>query len=199
MNETGIIILAAGSSSRLGRPKQLLSFQNKSLIEHSIDEAVAAKLTPVIVVTGAYGESVSTYLKNKEVVIVYNDAWKKGMGSGIKAGLKQAMLLNEKLQSIIISVCDQPFVSASLFRKLTEKKKETAKGIVACSYADTIGTPVLFAHSYFDKLLQLEESEGAKSLVKMYNDDLATVAFAKGNIDIDTEEDYKNLLNHTRT
>jgi molybdenum cofactor cytidylyltransferase len=194
MNDTGIVILAAGSSTRLGRPKQLLQFQNKSLAEHIIDEAVKAKLYPIVVVTGANAETISLPLKNKPVVIVHNDNWESGMGSGIKAGLLRAAVLNEKLQSIIIAVCDQPFVSASLFEKLMERKLETGKGMIACAYANTMGTPVLFGKMYFGHLKALEESEGAKGLLKNYKDDVATVYFPQGSIDIDTEEDYKNLI-----
>jgi len=78
---------------------------------------------------------------------------------------------------------------------LIQKKVETGKGIVASTYADTIGTPVLFDRNYFKYLQDLKGEEGAKKLLKMYNNDVATVSFPQGSIDIDTEEDYKKLLN----
>jgi molybdenum cofactor cytidylyltransferase len=115
------------------------------------------------------------------------------MGSGIKVGLAKAAL-NKAIQNLIIAVCDQPFVSAALFQELVSRKAETGKGIAACTYADTIGTPVLFDKTYFNELQDLQEKEGAKGLLKKYKDDVATVSFPNGCFDVDTEEDYQNLL-----
>ena len=81
------------------------------------------------------------------------------------------------------------------FQQLYQKQNESAKDIVACAYADTIGTPALFTQKYFDVLMKLEGDEGAKKLMKTYSEDVATVDFPKGYIDIDTKEDYENLLN----
>ncbi len=195
MNETGIIILAAGSSSRLGRPKQLLQYRNQTLIEHIAGEAIKAKLYPIVIVTGANAQQVVVILNNKELTITYNENWQEGIASGIVAGVSKMLFLNDKLEHIIVSVCDQPFVSAVLFQQLIQKKVETGKGIVASTYADTIGTPVLFDRNYFKYLQDLKGEEGAKKLLKMYNNDVATVSFPQGSIDIDTEEDYKKLLN----
>ncbi len=195
MSDTAIVILAAGSSSRLGRSKQLLAFQNATLVERIVAEAVAAEFL-TIVVTGSNAEEVSLALKNKEVTIVYNFDWQEGMATGIVAGVSKALELNRQLQNIIAAVCDQPFVTAELFKELQNIKAKTGKGIVACAYADTIGTPVLFDHNYFKSLKDLKGNDGAKSLLKMFKHDVATVSFPKGSIDIDTEEDYNNLLKH---
>ena len=194
MNNTGIIILAAGSSSRLGKPKQLLQYNNKTLLEHIIEQAYKARLHPILVITGANAEQVSVTLIDKAIAILYNQLWQEGMASGIVAGVTKLLSLNDNFQNVIISVCDQPFVSSELFYQMISKKEKTQKGIVACSYADTIGTPVLFDKKYLKQLQSLKGSEGAKGLIKTHKDDLATVLFPEGNIDIDTEEDYKKLL-----
>ncbi len=193
MNETGIIILAAGSSSRLGKPKQLLSYQNKSLIEHITGEAVKANLHPIVIVTGANAEQVSLALNKKDEEIVYNEHWQQGMASSIVAGISKMLLLDDDVEAALIAVCDQPFVTAELLQALINKKAETGKGIVACTYADTAGTPVLFDRKYFIDLQQLKGEEGAKKLLKLYEADLVTVSFPQGSIDIDTEADYKAL------
>ena len=195
MSDTAIVIVAAGNSSRLGKPKQLLSFQNQTLIERIVAEAVAASLF-TIVVTGANAEKVLLALNGENVIVVYNRAWPEGMASGIVAGVTKALELNSELQNIITAVCDQPFVTAKLFKELQNTRAQTGKGIVASAYADTVGTPVLFHHTYFKHLQNLKGSEGAKKLLKMCSHDVATVSFPKGNIDIDTEEDYQNLLDH---
>ena len=194
MNNTGIIILAAGSSSRFGGIKQLLRFNNKTLIEHVIDEATNAELNSVVVVTGAYADEVSEKIDNKKITIVFNEHWETGMASGIVTGLKKVLIVNNEIENIIIAVCDQPYISSLLFQKLLDKKSESKKSIVASSYAGTLGTPALFNMKYFNELLNLKGDEGAKSLIRKYNNETTSVLFKKGNIDVDTPKDYEELL-----
>ena len=195
MNSTGIIILAAGSSSRFGSTKQLVHFKGKTLLQHTIEEATEAGAEPIVVVTGANANEISKEIKNEKIEIVFNKDWEQGMALGIIIGLKKAISLNNKMEKAIIAVCDQPFISSSLFQQLYQKQNESAKYIVACCYADTIGTPALFTQKYFDVLMKLKGDEGAKKLMKTYSEDVAMVDFPKGYIDIDTKEDYENLLN----
>jgi len=194
MNKTGIIVLAAGSSSRFGRPKQILPFQNKTLIQNLTQECVKAGLFPIVIITGAHAAQVSEAVNNYEAEILYNKDWVEGMASGIVAGITKMLDQVVIPEDVIISVCDQPFLSAELFLQLKNKRSETGKGIVACTYADTMGTPVLFKNTFFKELLELKGEEGAKKLLKLHKADVATVSFPKGSIDIDTEEDYQNLL-----
>jgi len=88
-------------------------------------------------------------------------------------------------------LCDQPFVDASLLNQLVQKK--SLKGIIASTYNGIIGAPVLFDVAYFDELLLLKGQEGAKKLLTKYPEDIDTVAFPLGSIDIDTMEDYERL------
>ena len=194
INATGIIILAAGASSRLGKPKQLLVWKEKPLIEHTVDEAEKALLFPIIVVTGAKSKSVSNILRDKSVTIVNNADWQQGMALGIVKGVQAALSKQEGLKNIITAVCDQPFVSAGLFRQLLSVQTKTGKGIVASHYGGISGTPVLFTQKYFPHLQNLHGNEGARKLLKFYDNDVATVPFPEGAVDIDTEEDYQKLL-----
>jgi len=194
MNNTGVIILAAGSSSRFGSTKQLLQFKGKTLLRHTIKEAAQAGAQPIVVVTGAKADEISKEITHENVEIVFNKDWEQGMASGIVIGLKTTITLNKDLAQVIIAVCDQPFVSASQFQQLFQKQNTSAKHIVASAYAGTIGTPALFTEKYFDELMGLTGDHGAKILFKKYSDDLATVEFPNGHIDIDTREDYENLL-----
>lgn len=180
MNNTGIIILAAGNSSRFGNIKQLLQFNNKTFIQHVIDEAVDAELSPVVVVTGAYADKVSEKIKDKNATVVFNEHWRKGMASGIFAGLHKALEINSKIESVIITVCDQPFISSSLFKQLLKMHEDNTQNIVASSYADTTGTPVLFSQKYFNALLSLQGHEGAKKILLANKADVSTVDFPKG-------------------
>jgi molybdenum cofactor cytidylyltransferase len=157
------------------------------------EEALIAALEPVIIVTGARATEVSAEFDGLDVHLVYNESWQKGMGSGIAAGISKLQMIGSSVENVIIAVCDQPYVSAQLLRQLAEKAAESGMGMVACAYADTVGTPVLFGQRYFDTLLRLNGTEGAKKLLKLYDSDVATIPFPLGSIDIDTAEDYQEL------
>ncbi len=197
MSGTAIVILAAGSSSRLSRPKQLLMYKGKTLLQRVVDEAEAARLSPVIVVTGHNAQIIAASLIGKDVLFVENANWAEGMASGIVAGLSRLLQYNKKTERLVLAVCDQPYVSAGLFRQLLSAQTKTGKGIVASHYNGINGTPVLFTQKYFPRLQSLNGNEGARKVLKFYYDDVATVSFAEGATDIDTEEDYQKLL-HSR-
>jgi len=191
----GIIILAAGNSSRLGEPKQLLRYNSKSLIWHVAEEAVTAIGNPVIIVTGSNHELIFNEINTLPVQLVYNENWQQGMAFSISTGLNALLNTHSSMSGVIIAVSDQPFVTAALFSDLIKIAESTSKGIAASSYDDTLGTPVLFQKQYFEHLLNLKGSEGAKKLLKLFKEDVAKVPFPLGRIDIDTKEDYANLIN----
>ncbi|MBO9672250.1 MAG: nucleotidyltransferase family protein [Sphingobacteriaceae bacterium] len=192
--KTGIIILAAGSSSRLGRPKQLLDYKGKTLLQTVINEALETNCKPVIVVLGANAKEIASQHPHNQISIVINESWENGMASSIVAGLSTMIKTNSEIDSIIIAVADQAFIKMSNFNNLIEKHKETGKNIIASAYDETIGTPVLFKKDYFEALLALKGAEGAKKILKQYPQDLETVVFERGGTDIDTETDYNNLI-----
>lgn len=191
----GIIILAAGNSSRLGEPKQLLRYNSKSLIWHVAEEAVTAIGNPVIIVTGSNHELIFNEINTLPVQLVYNENWQQGMAFSISTGLNALLKTYFSMSGVIIAVSDQPFVTATLFSDLIKIVENTSKGIAASSYDNTLGTPVLFQKQYFEHLLNLKGSEGAKKLLKLFKEDVAKVPFPLGRIDIDTKEDYANLIN----
>jgi molybdenum cofactor cytidylyltransferase len=193
MDRTGIIIMAAGNSSRLGRPKQLLPYRGKTLLSHVVAEALAASLNPVVVVTGAHRAEIEDSLRGQPVALAYNSDWETGMASGIVAGLRKALFVEPHLPAVIIAVCDQPYISAELFQLLAETYSVSGKVLIACQYSETVGTPVLFGRRYFEELSTLSGEVGAKQLLQRYPADVTTVSFPKGDIDIDTEEDWRAL------
>jgi molybdenum cofactor cytidylyltransferase len=192
--KTAIIILAAGNSSRLGRTKQLLDYKGKTLLQTVIDEALKTDCNPIIVVLGANADEIAAKHENDQVSFVINENWESGMASSIVAGLSTLIKKNSEIDSIIIAVADQVFIKMINFKNLIEKQIETGKNIIASKYAETIGTPVLFNKDYFETLLSLKGSDGAKKILKQYPQDLETVVFEQGEIDIDTETDYNHLI-----
>jgi molybdenum cofactor cytidylyltransferase len=192
-NKYGIIILAAGNSSRMGKPKQLLRYQNKTLIRHILDESVEAIGKNIVVVLGADANLIKPELSGKRIIVVDNKKWKEGMASSIRAGVSAIMTLAHTLDGVILAVCDQPFVSSDLFKELIALKENTDREIIACTYDNTFGTPALFSRKYFTALMDLDGTEGAKKLLMQHNEDLVTIPFPMGSTDIDTMEDYNRL------
>ena len=194
MNNTAIIILAAGNSSRLGTPKQLLLYKNKPLLLHTVDAATEANLFPVIIITGHLQENTIAILSGQNVKTIHNYRWQEGMATGISLGIKEILLQDYPVANVIISVCDQPYIDGLLFKKMMKAQVDNDKPIVACSYAGIIGVPVLFSNKYFNELLDLDGTEGAKKLLNRYKEDVCVVDFPLGKTDIDTIEDYENLI-----
>jgi len=177
----------------MGRPKQLLPYHDKSLLEHTVDIANDADAGPVIVVLGAHAASLEKVIDQKKVHIVENKEWKEGMASSIRCGLNTLMHIAPLSDAVILMVCDQPFISESLLNDLVAVQKNTGKMIVTSLYQNATGPPALFYKTIFPELLELKGDAGARKIVEQHSNDVATVLFNQGNIDIDTEADYKAL------
>ncbi|SEP04065.1 MULTISPECIES: NTP transferase domain-containing protein [unclassified Mucilaginibacter] len=191
---TGIIILAAGSSSRFGSPKQNLVYQGKTLLQRAIQTALTSACCDcAVVVLGANEGEIRPNISDQQVNIVYNPDWQEGMASSIRLGIAQLMYLEPLITSAILMLCDQPFVDPLLLYQLTERKTENDTGIIACEYKNTLGVPALFDKKYFVKLMKLTGSEGAKTIINAYPDDVMSVPFGLGAIDIDTIDDFERL------
>lgn len=188
-------MLAGGTSARLGQPKQLLPYNGRSLLQHSVQEALQSGAGPVVLVTGAYAQQVRSQVQQQGVHIVWNEHWQQGIASSIKCGLQSLVALAPGVQRATFMVCDQPFVTASLLKQLLQTSIATGKPIVASAYGGTVGIPAVFASSYFNLLLQLTGDEGAKKLMRQHPGQLVTVPFNQGEIDIDTQADYDALNN----
>jgi len=193
MHNCAIVILAAGSSSRFGSPKQLLAFNDKNLLNHSLDAALGTGCQAVYAVLGANRDLMWNELKDKPVIMVENTGWQEGMASSIRCGVEKIMNTLPCPDFIIFMVCDQPYVSSSLLVNLLEKNKETGMSIVGSSYGDTIGTPALFHKNFFPALLELRGDRGARKLIINNPDQVTTVPFPEGIINIDTASDYEML------
>jgi molybdenum cofactor cytidylyltransferase len=196
---TAVLLLAAGGSLRLGRPKQLLDIEGESLLRHSLRVTLEAGLGPVIVVLGAHAKEVQTSLEEEPVQVVYNADWQEGMAASIRCGIAHLQEINPSVQSVILMVCDQPHLSSDILQNLVAAHLKTGKPIVTCSYADTFGPPTLFHQSMFAEMLQLKGDVGARSILKAHANNVEAIPFPEGVVDIDTETDYRNIANHKPT
>ena len=189
-----ILLLAAGASSRLGRPKQLLMYQGQTLLRRAAETAVAAAAgAPVVVVTGARHEELLPELAGLPVRVVRCPAWAAGMGASLKTGLAELDILAAPA-AVIVLLCDQPHITPALLEQLAATHAATGQPIVASAYAGTRGVPVLFGPEALPLLRQLPDSAGAASLLRQHPDWVATVAFAAGTVDVDTQAQYAALL-----
>jgi molybdenum cofactor cytidylyltransferase len=190
--KTGIIVLAAGESSRLGYPKQIAQYKGKTLLQYAIDSALGAKVEKQVLVLGANKDEIKKTFRGDSIPNIPNQDWEKGMASTMQKGLDYLLKFDAPDQ-VIIMLCDMPFVDSKLLKKLIAAQKKTGKGIVACEYSDTIGVPILFTKAYFSELKTLSGDEGAKKVAQAHEDDCALVKFPMGQVDVDTEEDLRDL------
>ncbi|MFD2784753.1 nucleotidyltransferase family protein [Hymenobacter rubripertinctus] len=190
-----IILLAAGASSRLGRPKQLLPYQGQTLLRRAAETAVAAAAgAPVVVVTGAQHAVLLPELAGLPVRVVRCAQWQKGMGASLKTGLAELATECWPPAAVIIMLCDQPHVTPALLGQLAATHAATGQPIVASAYAGVSGVPVLFGAQVLPLLRQLPDSAGAAALLKHHPELVATVSFVAGAVDVDTEAQYAALL-----
>jgi len=192
-NQISIILLAAGESSRLGTPKQLLMYKDKNLMQHTID--ITRKLSlETVVVLGAFKEEILAQINVYEANVVENVAWNEGLASSIRCGLSEVIKTNAETEAVILVLCDQPFLSIEILKEIIDKYHSSGKPIVHCSYGDASGPPTLFHKSLFPYLMELKGGQGAKKVVDMFSDQVTYIDFPKGKFDIDTLADYHQLI-----
>lgn len=188
----GIIILAAGESKRLGKPKQLLRFKEKTLLERIIKTALETGFQ-TLVVLGSNAATIGKSIENLSVKTVINKNWQTGMSSSIVKGLEESLKLNPDLTGVILLLCDQPFVTKEAILRLVEIQNQTHKPIIASQYENTIGVPTLFMREIFVELLELEGDTGAKPIIKKHFQNLAKSDAPEAAFDIDTVEDFEKI------
>jgi len=194
MPNIGAVILAAGESSRLGQPKQLIQFRGKTLVQRIVDAAREAGCSPKVVVIGSDKDKVARELEQTNAVIVENVNWKNGMGTSIRSAVQHLIDIAPNVEAIVLLVCDQPFVDSRAIEQLIALREKTKKAVVASSYAGTLGVPALFDRSCTEELLGLDDADGAKSIILSNHDRVAEFPFPQGKIDIDTFADYERLI-----
>lgn len=184
-----LLLLAAGSSTRMGQSKQLMKIDGQPMLVRTAREALAA-CQDVTVVLGAEAESHRMILRGTRVNTVENNEWQRGMGNTLKFGLTELRNANPGLDAVLIMVCDQPAVTSDHLRKLIERAGRSSKSIIASSYKDTLGVPALFRKQHFGQLAAIADGVGAAKLIREKRDEVEAIALPHGEIDLDTLNDY---------
>jgi molybdenum cofactor cytidylyltransferase len=182
------VILAAGASSRLGRPKALVEHEGTSLLRRAVDAARGGGCEPIVVVLGARRVEVAATLAGLPLRVAVNAAWREGIASSIRAGVRSCGE-SAGVEAALILTCDQPRLTPQLVRQLLERYDRRAGRIVACAYAGGLGVPALFDRARFGELAALAGDRGAKGLIEGAREHVLEVAWPDGAFDVDRPAD----------
>lgn len=191
------MILAAGESRRMGKPKLLLSFKGKTIIETIVESVLKSKVDKVLTVLGSDKEKVEERIKNFPLEIAFNSDYKSGMLSSIQCGFKA---LAENAQAVLIILGDQPSVSSEVIDKIIAAYRRTGKGIVLPVYKKERGHPLLIDTKYRREVEKLSPQTGLRELVYNRPEDILEVKVRTSSIlrDIDDAEEYRKELEKSK-
>ncbi len=188
--QVAAVILAAGGSARMGRPKQLLPVSGQPMVRRVAEAVCAAELAQVVVVVGAHATAVTQALKDLPIDIVVNEAWAEGMSTSVRLGVGA---LQAEIQAVLIVLADQPALTPNLVQALVARYRATDSPIVAPFYHGRRGNPVLFDRSLFPQLLAIEGDQGGRTLIARYQEQMERVQVDDPAVilDVDTRHDYE--------
>jgi molybdenum cofactor cytidylyltransferase len=192
MNSVAAVIIAAGSSSRLGQPKQLLVLNGEALLQRAICNAHEAGASPVIVVLGAHREQIQSEVDFSKAGIVVNRGWEEGMASSIRAGVDELQKAPD-VPGVLLMLCDQPAVTAEHLGRMISAFRQNPANAIASVYSGKRGIPAIFPREAFPDLLALRGDQGARGLLSAPSRTVTEIALDGGELDIDRPEDLARL------
>ena len=190
MNVTAVI-LAAGGSSRLGSPKQLVQFQGRSLLRRAAETACASRAGEILAVLGFDATVMRRELDGLPVRVLENPLWREGIGSSIRHAITS---VSPESGGILLMLCDQPRLTAGHLDALIDAFGRTPDRSVASAYGGSAGVPALFPRALFGELLLLKGDRGAKRVLLAHADELVTLPWPDGALDVDTAPDVSAHL-----
>lgn len=188
----GGILLAAGGSSRLGRPKQLVQYREKTLIRRAAESLLEAGCSPVVVVLGGEVDGSKAELQGLSAEIAVNTEWASGMSSSIVCGLHRMLEIEPRIDAVLIALCDQPNITSRFLAGFIERYERERHDIIATDHGDVLGVPALFSATLFNDLLALKGDKGARQLIRN-SDKVVTIQADAVFFDIDTPEDLERF------
>ncbi len=195
MKEISVLVLAAGKSARMKRPKQLLPIENSTLLGIALQHALASTATSVFCVLGANAEEIEKSIKQPSVRIIKNKHWEDGLSSSIESGVSFILKTAPTTSAVLIQLADQPLVDADYINEMINTGEQHPEKIVASNYGAFYGVPALFPKHYFEELLKLKGDTGAKVFLNNSNTSVIGLVSAEKLKDIDTPQQYTQFLN----
>ena len=192
-----VLVLAAGSSTRMGQIKQLLPWAKGTLLEKVIKNAKTSGASNVLVVAGANYKEIKATMDFEGVEVIVNRRWATGLGSSVACGMHHILTKEHQSEAVLIVLADQPLMDRVYLNRLMEIYTTEKFGIVATEYKSGPGVPALFDRKYFEELTALNGDYGAKHILNKYVGDSMCIGPEGRERDIDTIEDYEELLKDT--
>jgi molybdenum cofactor cytidylyltransferase len=189
------IVLAAGEASRFGSVKQLVAVEGKPMAVRAVESASAVCDDHTILVVGHEAAAISAACIGAPGFIVVNDDYGNGMGTSIAAAMQR---LPPGADAVLITLADQPLVTAAHLRALVDAWSGEDHEIVASGFAGTHGPPALFARASFQTLADLSGDEGARKLLQDSRFSMTTVICEPAALDVDTTEDLRQISRSAR-
>lgn len=190
-----ILILAAGESKRMNGIKQLLPWKNTTLLGNAIEQAIQSKGDAVYVVLGANANRITPTIVHYNIQTIENKNWKNGLGNSIAAGIQYIKENQQQCDAILITLADQPLITAAYFNSLIDEYAKKEAKIIASETNNSPCVPAIFDALYFEQLSQLDQDKGAKEILLAAQKEVHRVPAAANLIDIDTTSDYEELYN----
>ena len=188
-----LLILAAGESKRMQSIKQLLPWKNTTLLGNAIEQAIQSKGNAVYVVLGAQANQIAPTIAHYQVQIIENTNWQNGLGNSIAAGVNYIKQNQPDYDAILITLADQPLLTADYYNRLIDHYVQKEAKIIASETNNRPSVPALFDALYFDKLSQLHQDHGAKEILLAAQNDLYVMPADTNLIDVDTQMEYEKV------
>ncbi len=185
----GAVILAAGASTRMGSPKQLLQLEGRPLIVRAVESALASPAWPIVVVLGAHAPQIRPVLSRLPVLIAETPEWSEGMAASLRAGVNTLRQFSRALDGVLVALCDQPAFSADVIAQLIAAQSSSGRSIAAARFNGRHAAPALFTRDHFDALCHLTGETGARDLLNNPASPVAPVELPSLALDLDTPAD----------
>lgn len=199
MRNLAVLVLAAGASSRMQTPKQLLKIGDQTLLEVVLEKATAISSVNVICVLGANAELIQEHISSKKASFIINKNYSKGLSTSIVCGITSLQEKDEIVERVLILLADQPAINVEYLKNLLHFSDKNPTKIVASKYPKNLGVPAIFPKEFFQELATLEGDSGAKEFLQKRKEQVIFTDFNTILIDLDTKDDYEKYIKHLKT
>jgi molybdenum cofactor cytidylyltransferase len=198
MNQVAIVLLAAGSSRRMGQPKQLLPWNESTLLGHAIKSILSTGASKLFLVIGAHSDQIAAKVDLSGMTVLINENWQKGLGSSIAFAVGEINKKYTDIEAVLFLLADQPFIKSIHLDNIMQLHFREQESIILTRNEEYRGVPVLFPRKFFPELMVLANDEGAKKVIDNYKEHVLEVVSGNDTTDIDTFDIYEKLLQLTK-